>query len=109
MINFWFVIGVPTHVVIAMAIPIEQASVEFGLTGFIHLAKQWHKPCRPAITGVNSTAVSVVNSFIGKKHRHSGDWVALAINLNDGLLPLELVFKLCLPLPRKLWLQPTHM
>ena len=92
-----------------MAIPIEQASVEVGLTGFIHLVQQWLEPCRPAITGVNGTAVAVVNSFIGKKHRQSGHRVALPIDLNHGLLPLELVFKLCLPVPGKLWLQPTLM
>jgi len=64
---------------------------------------------QPAITGVNGTAVAVVNSFIGKKHRQSGHRVALPIDLNHGLLPLELVFKLCLPVPGKLWLQPTLM
>ena len=90
--------------------PVRPTSTdEVGLTGFIHLVQQWLEPCRPAITGVHGTAVAVVNSFIRKKHRHSRDRVALAIDLNDGLLPLELVFQLCLPVPGKFWLQPTLM
>ena len=58
---------------------------------------------------MNGTAVAIVNSFVGKKHRHSGDRVTLAIDLNNGLLPQKLVFKLRLPMPCEIWLEPVHM
>ena len=105
LINLRFVISVPAHPVVSMTVQIEQASVEVGLTGFIHLLKQWPEPVRPADARMNGTAVAIPNSLVGKKHRQPWDWMTFAIDLNNGLLPQELLFKLFLPALCQIWLQ----
>ena len=58
---------------------------------------------------MNGTAVAVLRPFIGEKYRQTGDWVPFPVDLYDGLLPLKLMFKACLPEPRVVCLQPPFM
>ena len=54
----------PTHAVVAMAIEIQEASVELAAAGLIHLFQQGNEPLRPTGADVLGTAVAVAQALL---------------------------------------------
>ena len=58
-INLRFIVGMPAHAVMAVAIAIKQTTVETGAAVVIHRLQERQKPFGPSLTVMDHTAIAV--------------------------------------------------
>ena len=89
-VNFGLIVGMPAHAVVSVAVEIEKATVEVGITGADHPPEQRLEPARPAITAMEGAAVAVVETFCTKKLCQAWYRMPTSEHLNNRLLPMDL-------------------
>ena len=89
LIDLSFIVRMPAHAVVSIAVKVQKAAVEAGPAGFTDLLQQWFEPFRPAFAAMECAAVAILNPLVSEKNGEPGNGVPFAVHLNQRLLPVE--------------------
>ena len=109
LVDLRFVIGMPPHPVVPMAVEIEKTAIEMTAASCVDLVQHGHEPGGPAFSAMSGPAVPIGHVLFCQKHRQPRHRMVAAIHLNDRLLPLNPSHQGCEPIAGCERRQPAAM